>query len=320
MTTRTSPADHAGIRKGDFGRHNYKIDWPTLILACGIYFSFFIVTLAYRHAPWWIICPAGALVVALHGSLQHEGTHGYPTRWRWLNSTIVGWSLWLWLPYLSYRSAHLQHHIDENLTDPTIDPESNYLTPAQWVAMSPLHRLVRQAMRPLLGRMLIGPVYYAFMGLRELLHAVLRGNVPVLRAWLWHLPAVALVLYWVVVVCNIPLWVYVFGMAYPGTSLALVRSFAEHRAHPSVQGRTIICEAGRFWSLLFLYNNLHVVHHEEPGLAWHKRSARYQERKPEIAARADHYVMPGYRRLFARYAFSAKEPILHPEIGQPVHH
>lgn len=313
METRTSPALAAGQRKGDFGRHAYRIDWPTLTLAYGIYFSFLLITFSYHYLPWWIVCPLGAVIVALHGSLQHEGTHGYPTRWTAVNSFIVGWPLWLWLPYLNYRSAHLQHHIDENLTDPAIDPESNYLTQAQWLAMSPFHRLMRQAMRPLLGRMLFGPVYYAVMGLHDLTNALLRGNLAVLRAWAWHLPAAALILYWVLVVCGMPLWVYVLGFAYPGTALALVRSFAEHRAHASVRGRTVICEAGRFWSWLFLYNNLHVVHHDEPGLAWYNRPARYRLRKPELTAEAEHYVVPGYHRLFGRYSFTAKEPLLHPQ-------
>lgn len=316
METRTLPVACAGLRKGDFGRHAYRIDWPTLTLAYGIYFSFLLITFFYHSLPWWIVCPLGAIVVALHGSLQHEGTHGYPTRWPAVNSFIVGWPLWLWLPYLNYRSAHLQHHIDENLTDPSIDPESNYLTQAQWSAMSPLHRLMRQAMRPLLGRMLVGPIYYAVMGLRDLSHAILRGNTAVLRAWAWHLPALALILYWVLVVCGIPLWAYILGFAYPGTALALVRSFAEHRAHASVRGRTVICEAGPFWSWLFLYNNLHVVHHDEPGLAWYKRPARYHARKSELTAEADHYVMPGYRRLFGRYSFTPKEPLLHPQSDQ----
>jgi len=320
MTARAASAENVGIRKGDLGRRAYRIDWPTLTLAYGIYFSFLLITYSYHYLPWWLVCPPAALVIALHGSLQHEGTHGYPTRWKGLNSFIVGWPLWLWLPYLNYRAAHLQHHIDENLTDPSIDPESNYLTPAQWAAMSPLHRLARQAMRPLLGRMLVGPVYYAVMGLRDLQHALLYGNWPVLRAWLWHLPAAALILYWVVAICGIPAWVYILGMAYPGTSLALVRSFAEHRAHASVKGRTIICEAGRFWSFLFLHNNLHVVHHDEPGLPWYLRPDRYRARKAEMTALADHYQMPGYRRLFAQYAILPKEPLLHPQTDSSLDH
>lgn len=312
MNTQTAPGALAGIRKGDRGRHDYIVDGPTFILAVGIYASFLIATASYHLLPWYMMCPLTAIVIALHGSLQHEATHGYPTRWNGLNSFIVGWPLWLWLPYLEYRKTHLRHHIDENLTDPTIDPESNYLTPEQWTALSPLHRAVRQAMRPLFGRMLIGPGYYSVMTLYSLLLTLRSGDWRELRPWALHLPAVALILYWATHVCGIPLWTYVFGMAYPGTSLALVRSFAEHRAHPTVSGRTVICEAGPFWSLLFLFNNLHVIHHDEPGLAWYKRPGRYLLRRDELAARDGNYVLPGYGSLFAKYGFSPKEPLFHP--------
>ena len=308
----TGPDAGAGIRKGDWGRHAFVVDAPTFALACGIYAAFLLITASYHLLPWFIACPLTALVIALHGSLQHEATHGYPTRWGGLNSFIVGWPLWLWLPYLEYRKSHLRHHIDENLTDPTIDPESNYLTPEQWAGLSPFHRVVRQAMRPLLGRMLIGPAYYTTMALHGLFLALRGGHWAELKPWAWHLPAVAIILYWVTHVCGIPLWTYVFGMAYPGTSLALVRSFAEHRAHPDVSGRTVICQAGTFWSLLFLFNNLHVVHHDEPGLAWYRRHARYLARRDELVRRDGSYVLPGYGTLFAKYGLSPKEPLFHP--------
>jgi fatty acid desaturase len=304
-----------GMRKGDLGRHTFLVDGPTLALIAATYTAFLAITYNFHSLPWWIACPLVAIVIAMHGSLQHEGTHGYPTRWAGLNSFILGWPLWLWLPYLEYRKSHLQHHIDENLTDPRIDPESNYLTPAQWSTLSPLHRLARQAMRPLLGRMLIGPGYYAVMAFQTFLLALRSGSWQALRPWVLHLPAMAAILYWLTHVCGIPLWLYVFGMAYPGTSLALVRSFAEHRAHPLLAGRTVICQAGSFWGFLFLYNNLHVIHHDEPGLAWYKRPARYRERRNELAMREGYYSLPGYGALFTKYGLQPKEPLLHPTIG-----
>jgi fatty acid desaturase len=314
MTMLTGPDAYAGIRKGERGRHDYVIDGPTFALACGTYTAFLLATFGYHVLPWYVACPLTAIIIAFHGSLQHEATHGYPTRWTGLNSFIVGWPLWLWLPYLEYRKMHLRHHIDENLTDPTIDPESNYLTPAQLARLSPLHRLTRQAMRPLLGRMLIGPAYFSLMVLGSLFRALRDGNWQELRRWACHLPAVALILCWASHVCGIPLWVYIFGMAYPGTSLALVRSFAEHRAHPTVAGRTVICEAGPFWGSLFLFNNLHVIHHEEPGLVWYRRHARYLARREELTGRDGSYILPGYGTLFAKYSLSPKEPLLHPII------
>src|SRR5688572_31135365 len=60
---------------------SYFIDWPTLILAIGVYATFGIITLNYHAMPWWLVLPLGAMIVCLHGSLQHEATHGFPTRW-----------------------------------------------------------------------------------------------------------------------------------------------------------------------------------------------------------------------------------------------
>ena len=43
------------------------------------------------------------------------------------STKLIGcWPLSLWLPYSIYRSTHLAHHRDENLTDPLEDPESYY--------------------------------------------------------------------------------------------------------------------------------------------------------------------------------------------------
>ncbi|HNB25964.1 MAG TPA: fatty acid desaturase, partial [Alphaproteobacteria bacterium] len=290
----------------------YFIDWPTLLLAIGIYGAFAAVTLSYHVLPWWVVLPLGTVIVCLHGSLQHEATHGFPTRWEPLNSCIVGLPLWLWLPYLSYRQTHRTHHQDENLTNPEIDPESNYLTAAQIAAMSPLRRWVRERMRTLGGRILFGPAYFCFFSWREKLIALANGDWQRLRPLMWHIPGVALVLYWVIGVCDIPFWAYVAFFAYPGTSLTLVRSYAEHRAAGAVEQRTVICEAGSFWNLVFLYNNLHLIHHRYPRQVWHARPRQYEMEKAELLRHADYYRLPGYGTVFANWLLTPKEPMQHP--------
>ena len=52
----------------------------------------------------------------------------------------------------------------------------------------------------------------------------------------------AVVLVWVLGVCGMDFWTYFLGFAYAGTRLALVRSFAEHRAEKTVARRTAIVE------------------------------------------------------------------------------
>lgn len=313
MSTGTASASAARIRnKGDVGRHDYRADMPTIFLGFSVYAAFLLLTWFYHDLPWWVVLPLGASVICLHGSLQHEAVHGYPFQSQTLNRLFSGWALWLWMPYDNYVHSHLKHHIDEDLTAPLIDPESNYLTAAQLAGMSAPHRLVRQAMRTLAGRMLLGPAYYAVNVLRYLLRDLREGNGQRLRAWAWHLPSTTLILYWVIGICDIPLWAYVALFAYPGTSMALVRSFAEHRAMPDERQRTIILEAGPFWSVMFLWNNLHALHHAEPGLAWHRRPSRYRELKPALLAANGNYFVQGYAALAKKYFLRPKEPLLHP--------
>src|SRR4051812_49301536 len=215
--------------KGDSGRRPYSIDWPTIGLAALIYSAFLVTTYFHASIPWWLLLPMGAIIVGIHGSLQHEAIHGYPTRWPLANLLIAGWALWLWLPYGTYRRLHLQHHIDEQLTDPLRDPESNYVTAAQWAAMNPLHRTIRLAMGTLAGRLVIGPIYFGFMNFEELVRAIIARDTRILRPWFWHAFAVTVILIWVLGVCHMSFWLYVLCFAYPGTAVALVRSYAEHR-------------------------------------------------------------------------------------------
>ncbi len=304
------------MNKGDAGRHGYVADLPTLFLGFGIYTGYFLLTWNYHALPWWAVLALGAPLICLHGSLQHEAVHGYPFRSTFLNRLFAGWSLWLWMPYDIYVRSHLKHHIDEDLTQPGIDPESNYVTPAQWQKMSPLHRLVRQAMRSMAGRLLLGPAYYTIHLADDLMRHLITWDLPKLKPWAWHVPSTALVLYWVAGVCDIAPWEYILLIAYPGTSMALLRSYAEHRARPDEKQRTIVLEAGPFWSVMFLWNNLHALHHHEPGLAWWKRPRRYRELKAMlIEGNGNYFVSGGYAALARAYLFTPKEPLIHPGFG-----
>jgi fatty acid desaturase len=289
-----------------------RVDGPTLALAVGIYGAFGLLTWFARDLSWMILLPLGAVIVCLQSSLQHEAAHGYPTPWRWVNYAIAAPSLWLWLPYGINRDTHLQHHIDENLTSPRLDPESNYLSAAAWAEMSLLHRAVRQAMSTLLGRIVIGPLYYAAQALGELVTAVRRGERDRLTHWAIHLAFVAALLWWVVQVCGVSFGEYLLVFAWPGTGLALIRSFAEHRAAPDVAARTATVEAGWFWRLLYLNNNLHALHHADPQAPWHRRPAAYRQHRAEILGRSRYHLVSGYLSLFRNHLLDAKEPLVHP--------
>ena len=67
-----------------------------------------------------------------------------------------------------------------------------------------------------------------------------------------------------------PFWQYVLFIAYLGNALQVMRSYAEHRAHEEAElsGNRRRDQSDR--ALLFLSNNLHMAHHEQPSLPWYE--------------------------------------------------
>ncbi len=296
---------------------NFKVEWPTLAVALVTYAAFATLTLAYHLLPWWLLLPLGAYVVCLHGSLQHEAVHGHPTRSPLVNELMVFPSLWLWMPYRSYRRQHTEHHRDEaNLTDPHLDPESRYLTAEDWDQVGPVGRAFMTVHNTLLGRLLLGPAYSAIVFWRQEWARLVDGDPAFWSEWLPHLAGAALVLMWALGVCDIPFWGYVAFFAYPGLSLTLLRSFLEHQASPNPGERTVIIEAERPIAFMFLNNNLHALHHQEPGLAWYRLPARFRAERDALLARNGGYSYRGYREVAGRYLLRPKEPVLHPSITE----
>ena len=297
-------------------RHPWGLEWPSLLVALAVYAGFLALTWHYHALPWWLVLPLGGYLVAWHGSLQHEVVHGHPTGKPFLDELIVYPSLWLWLPFHLYRRSHLQHHDNSRLTDPLSDPESFYLGLEEWRASGKLKRRLLTAQNTALGRLLLGPpiaVLRLFLGEARRL---LRGDRENLGAWLRHLPAVALVLAWVVWVCEIPLGAYLLLFVYPGLALTLLRSFLEHRAAEDAATRTAIVESGPLLSLLFLNNNLHAVHHGAPALPWYRLPRVWRHRREEILAANGGYHYRGYGQVLWRHLLTPKEPVLHPLAGQ----
>lgn len=288
-----------------------RLEVPTLALIASDYAV--LVSLVWFHAslPWWVILPVGAYFGCLHSSLQHEVLHGHPTRSRIVNELLVFIAPLCWLPYPRYRDLHLAHHNDANLTCPVRDPESYYLLPDDWAKMPGLKRLLFQFNNTLFGRMLIGPAVSIIQFWTDEIGQMLRGRRDIIKCWsaffVSNLLVVGFVLW-----AGMPLWQYVLLIAYPGISLALVRSYCEHQAAEQIGHRTIIVEASPFWSLLFLNNNLHIAHHERPQIAWYKLPDYYRAEKAKLLAQNGNYVMQGYGEIFRRFFFHAKEQVPHP--------
>lgn len=290
------------------------VEWPTIVVIVMVYFTLGLLTWYHESLGWWIILPLGAYCAGLHSSLQHEVLHGHPTRHRILNEVMVFPTPTFWLPFQRYRETHLNHHNDLHLTDPVNDPESYYLLPEAWAKVDGPTRQLYIFNHTLFGRMLIGPAIGKFRFWTEELQQVFKGDTQKGKAWALFAASCAITLFWVVGICGMPLWQYYLLIAYPGISLALVRSYCEHQAAEDINHRTIVVEASIFWSLLFLNNNLHVAHHTKPSTAWYKLPAYYKAERNELIRKNNGYRMT-YAEIFRRYFFKPKEPIPHPNVG-----
>ena len=280
------------------------IEWPTLLLILACY-------VGWAVAIWILPLPIGVLfcgmMIALHASLQHEVIHGHPFSVQWLNDLLIWPPLMVTVPYARFKSTHLAHHHDEVITDPYDDPESNFLSGPTWARLPRAVQLLLRFNNTIAGRLIIGP---AVGTVAFLMSEWRERSTDVLRAWLLHLPAVLVVIF-IVALSPMPLWAYAIS-AYLGMSILKLRTFLEHQAHERASGRSVIVEKGGIFGFLFLNNNLHVVHHMHPRVAWYELPALYRARKEHYLRRNGGYFYASYGEVFRRYFLSAKDSVAHP--------
>lgn len=289
-----------------------SIELPTWALIAAIYGGWLAVTFNYQVLPWWAVLLAGAWFTAWHMSLQHEVLHGHPTRSQMVNDLIGGVPLNLWLPYEIYRIEHLRHHREPYLTDPLEDTESYYLRPDQWARRGRLHRTLTILCNTMAGRILIGPARSIVAFLIREAGRVWRGEGRARAIWARHVAACAVVVWWLVVVCRMPLWAYAILVIYPAYMLQLIRSFAEHRAASLPAHRTAIVENAPILGLLFLHNNLHVVHHQRPNLPWYEIPRLYRAHRDALIAGNGGLVYDGYVDVARQHLFTPHHQPVHP--------
>ncbi|MCW6508376.1 fatty acid desaturase [Lichenifustis flavocetrariae] len=293
------------------GPGSKRLEWPSIALCFAIYGSFLGLTWWSDRLPVWVFLPLGALLIAWHSSMQHEFIHGHPTPWSRVNRALASVPLSLWLPFESYRMSHLVHHCDEKLTDPLDDPESYYWSPADWQALGPLGRLVVRAHTTLAGRLVIGPAWNISRYLVVEFHAVRTRPGWHRRIWRSHAIGCVPVLLWTLGVCRVDPLLYGLTI-YAGTSLLLLRSFAEHRAHEGVFERTAIVENAWFFGPLFLFNNLHAAHHELPRVPWYELPAWYRANRQRLVIDNGGLVYNGYADVARRFLFRPHDATIHP--------
>jgi fatty acid desaturase len=284
---------------------------PTLFLVVFVYGGWCLSTAAYGHWPLWAVIASVVLLLTLHSSLQHEIIHGHPTRWSRFNRLMGMVPLSFWLPFDRYRQHHLAHHNDERLTDPLDDSESYYWTPEDWGRLTPLNRGWLRSQQTLAGRILLGSFWRIWMFLRSEARA-LQSDPEAPRAWIEHLLWCVPVILWLKLVCGMPLWLYVIAMIIPSNAVLLIRSFAEHRARSEPLQRTAIVEGSWLLGPLFLFNNLHALHHESPAIPWYRYNGRYRTERDRLIAQNGGLVYSTYFDVARRYLFRSHDVLPHP--------
>jgi len=294
-----------------------RVEWPTLALLGSLYAAWLGLVWFHPALPVWLWLPLAGLVSALWGSAQHEVIHGHPTPSRRLNAALGTPPIWLWLPFERYRRTHLTHHRDERLTDPLDDPESRYWTPADWQRLGRVGRALVQAQATLAGRLLIGPFWSVPRFWRQEVLAARAGHHGIVGVWAWHLLFVGVLLGFAIGIAGVPAWQYLLGFVWLGTAIALVRSFAEHRADDLPERRTALVENSPILGFLFLHNNLHLAHHRWPSVPWYRLPALYRARRAELVALNGGLVYDGYGEVFRRFLLRPHDAPVHPTARAP---
>ena len=286
------------------------VEGPTLLLLAATYLLWALGTTAlYVWSPVLGIVLTG-VAIAQYSSLQHEALHGHPFRSALLNHIAVFPAMNLTIPYGRFRDTHLAHHHDPILTDPYDDPESNYLDPVEWAKVPRLMKGVFRANNTLLGRVTIGPILGNLRWIAMEWVRIRRGDRAVIRDWALHLGGLVLVIAWLTWAA-MPALAYL-GAAFLGHALLKIRTFLEHRAHEAARARTVIIEDRGPLALLFLNNNLHVVHHMHPNVPWYALPALYRANTDHYQRRNEGYVYRSYAQIIGRYFLRAKDPVPHP--------
>jgi fatty acid desaturase len=291
-----------------------QVDGPTWIVALVIYAAWGALIWYNAVLPWWILMPVGAYLLAWHFSLQHEAIHSFRGVPAWLRFALVFPPIGLWFPFALYRKSHTTHHRDIHLTAPGLDTESYYVRQADWQRMGSFMRAVLIFNQTLLGRLLIGPALRLWSLSYKETKRVAQGDYSHLPHWAVHVLAVALLFWFISGVCHFPWWQYCLLIAYPGLSLSLLRAFYEHRAAEDSSQRTAAVESNVVFGLLYLYNNLHVVHHLKPTMPWYDIPRYYRENRESLLELNGQYVYRGYA-VFVRHflltpVFSPAHPLL----------
>ncbi|MFL7965005.1 fatty acid desaturase [Pseudomonas kielensis] len=289
-----------------------QTEWPTWLLLVGFYLAWALIVFHGQALGQLISIVLLVPLVVLWMSIQHELIHGHPTRWPVINKALGFLPFAVWYPYDIYRDTHLAHHNDEVLTVPGQDPESRYVTSRSWVQSPRYMKTLLWVNKTLGGRLIIGAPLALMTLASTAFGGLLHSERSSWRMWLIHLLSVGVLLGLVEQYSAISAVQYVFLVSLPALSISMIRSFYEHRPSTLPEHRTVINESSGLLSWLFLNLNLHLVHHDLPGLPWFYLPRVYRARREQWIARNNGYVIDGYFQLLQRHLINPVDCPRHP--------
>jgi fatty acid desaturase len=278
-------------------------EWRTLAVVIAVYGLTVLTVLRYDVLTPWLAVPMLAVLGAWHLSMQHEVLHGHPFKNQFINDAIGGIPVTLWIPYLAFKKDHHEHHLSD-LTNPALDNESYYVSQEQWDKAGRIRRAAWTANRTILFRMFVWTIVSTITYVLSVLKRAVRDEKGDRLAVALHVVGLVFVVY-LVSLSSMPLWQFALGTTYGGRILNAIRPFPEHKYQSGVETRTAMIMAGRFMSLLMLNNNLHVAHHDEPGVPWYRYDTLMQRVNAVQRARdAGVLYEGGYAEVFRRFSFT----------------
>ena len=280
-----------------------RAEWRTLLVVVAVYGLTVLTVLRYEVLTPWLAIPMLGVLGAWHLSMQHEVLHGHPFKNQFLNDVLGGIPVTLWIPYLAFKKDHHEHHLSD-LTNPALDNESYYVSQEQWDKAGKIRRAAWTANRTILFRMFVWTIVSTITYVLTVLKRAVRNEKSDRLAVALHVVGLVFVVY-LVSLSSMPLWQFALGTTYGGRILNAIRPFPEHKYQSGVETRTAMIMAGRFMSLLMLNNNLHVAHHDEPGVPWY-RYDNLMQRVNAVQRARDAGVLyeGGYAEIFRRFSFT----------------
>jgi fatty acid desaturase len=287
-------------------------DGPTLLVAAAIYVIWLLLLASHEYVPWWMTAPLAGYVVQWHFSLQHEAIHSMRGIPKWLRRALVWPPIGIWFPFELYRRSHSLHHRNSHLTYPGEDTESYYHEEEDWEDYGDLWRWLLIVNQTFLGRLFIGPILRTPNLFIKEVGKVIVGDTANVGIWVRHFIGLVLVLALVTEVFDMSVLQYFAEFVYPGLIFGMMRSFTEHRWGERPSERTAVVESNWVFGLLFLWNNLHAVHHIFPTLPWWKVPRVWHQHRERILAHNGGFVFRGYGEIARRWLITPHFIPIHP--------